>query len=884
MEKNDILKAPSGAHFRRADLHIHSWKGSPDVSDAKMTPQGIVDKAIAETLDVIAVTDHNSTTNVARAIAAADAKDLLVIPGVELTTIQGHLLLYFPTVDKLTATFGRLTFSEDGEYCKQSIEDCLDLAQSFDGIGIAAHIESDAGFMARIPGHPPTKAGIMRHPALYALEILDLASRDVYTISDDDEERRSVAHERRKALSAQECLPKVISSDAHEYDRIGKNAKGLQHVTRLKMDALTFEAFRIALSDGSVRCRLEDEVPARVPRILGVGFQGGFLDGQVVHFNKNLTCVIGGRGSGKSSILEGVRAASGQSTKSSVVDSEVWPDTVSLLYEDELGEVQEFVRNRDSSAFNASQPDGISRIPLEGFGQGETAETIQHCGKDPGVLLRFLDRFLDTRDDERADDLNVSKLKKVSAKNTSMKKDVQSLPHYRELAKDTRRKLTKLEREKASEVIRLESALAQERVWHQELEDLLVSLSSPETSDVTELVTYLKEIEGSSPIVGKKTIAGILTVAETFASETEQRRAEWKQKVAAFTSDARKGLAEWKAAETAERKKIDAKRKELEEAGIKLDIDYIRNLSKSLAEYDKRIRELEVKQKELLKAEREHTKLVRERRDGKAALAAKRTALGTHLTRCLSNVEDFKVTLRYKEGAYSPDAQRIVTDAMQWRTSRIPRARLLVEQLTVPGILDAIEARDSDAFGKVLDENHAPLFSKADQQALLSALSAPSFRAKLQTCSYDDLPKITVRGEAVLRGGQTKEIFKDFANLSLGQQQAVILSMLLYSDGTAPLIIDQPEDNLDGLFVANILVPHLRKIKERRQVIIATHNANIAVLSDSELIVPLRATNDKARIDDAGSIDVAATQRHICRILEGGEPAFRRRSKVYGLK
>src|SRR5580700_5887366 len=84
---------------------------------------------------------------------------------------------------------------------------------------------------------------------------------------------------------------------------------------------------------------------------------------------------------------------------------------------------------------------------------------------------------------------------------------------------------------------------------------------------------------------------------------------------------------------------------------------------------------------------------------------------------------------------------------------------------------------------------------------------------------------------------------RDFQNLSLGQQQSILLSILLFSKSKTPLIIDQPEDNLDSEFIYKTLVRSLRLIKERRQVIIVTHNANIAVLGDAELIIPLRGAS-----------------------------------------
>ena len=106
---------------------------------------------------------------------------------------------------------------------------------------------------------------------------------------------------------------------------------------------------------------------------------------------------------------------------------------------------------------------------------------------------------------------------------------------------------------------------------------------------------------------------------------------------------------------------------------------------------------------------------------------------------------------------------------------------------------------------------------------------------------------------------------------------------MLFSKSNHPLIIDQPEDNLDSEFIYKTLVHVLRSVKETRQVIIVTHNANIAVLGDAELIVPLRATNEKSMIDERGSIDNPKTKALACNILEGSEQAFLKRQKIYNL-
>ena len=83
--------------------------------------------------------------------------------------------------------------------------------------------------------------------------------------------------------------------------------------------------------------------------------------------------------------------------------------------------------------------------------------------------------------------------------------------------------------------------------------------------------------------------------------------------------------------------------------------------------------------------------------------------------------------------------------------------------------------------------------------------------------------------------------------LSAGQKATTVLSLLL-AEGTCPIIIDQPEDDLDNEFVFEQLVPMLRASKEKRQVIVVTHNANVPVNGDAELIIPLEVKDSRGPI------------------------------------
>ena len=124
-------------------------------------------------------------------------------------------------------------------------------------------------------------------------------------------------------------------------------------------------------------------------------------------------------------------------------------------------------------------------------------------------------------------------------------------------------------------------------------------------------------------------------------------------------------------------------------------------------------------------------------------------------------------------------------------------------------------------------------------------------------------------------------------DLSTGQKATAVLLLLLL-ESEAPLIVDQPEDDLDNRFITEGVVPRMREEKQRRLFLFSTHNANIPVLGDAELIVGLSATGEaahgRARIapEHMGSIDAKPVRELVEEILEGGKEAFERRRRKYG--
>ena len=134
-----------------------------------------------------------------------------------------------------------------------------------------------------------------------------------------------------------------------------------------------------------------------------------------------------------------------------------------------------------------------------------------------------------------------------------------------------------------------------------------------------------------------------------------------------------------------------------------------------------------------------------------------------------------------------------------------------------------------------------------------------------------------------LNVSHTGDQYRGLDRLSTGQQCTAILHLLLL-DNPDPLVMDQPEDNLDNAFIAERIVQELRAAKTERQFLFATHNANIPVFGDAEWIGVCSASEDRAEmpVDAQGSIDMPAIRDQVANILEGGKEAFMQRKEKYG--
>lgn len=894
MNASDIIsKQSAGASFFRADLHVHCFGGSHDVTDTAMTPEAVVATAIGENLSLIAIADHNEISCVERAIAAAQGTSVLVVPAMEVSTNQGHLLCYCSTLAILRRFHGQLTLVDSGlptSRCQQSMLECLNLVQQFGGFGILAHVDAPAGLEVQMPGASPHKADILCHPALLGMELKTASSVITYSPSDTDKVRAGLGEERirRLGLGSKQSLARVLNSDAHTLVALGRNAENAQKLTRYKMDEPSFEALRIALEDADARVRIEDHVPSRIPSVVGMKIDGGFLAGQAIRFSPNLNCIIGGRGTGKSTTFEAVRCLiDNGEDRNQVVDSDVWPEELNLIWRDKSGHEHQLFRLKGGEIENVDSPEtGPTRFDVDCFGQGEAAKISAQAQSNPLALLHYLDRFVDVSDALSEEATLREKLLKFQTDIEAAEQKIQLIPQHERLLATTKQQLTALQKPDVKELIALQRQLATEKEVRTQVTDLLVNAKRESASlPSREAMKGIRELADPTKLgVGGAEFNAILEGASILEATVSAAEINIKGGLETFEKVVNAQMALWKSKESEAQKKIDAKRRELEALKVSFDMSYIAKLAKDEATHQQLVKNLRTWQPHLVELRKQRANALAERWRARNKVAALRDAFARSASRTLQEaLSDLNVSLKYSASAYSTEAADLIIEAMGWRTNQQQRANWLVKDLTLPALLTAIGKKDPKPILAIKTPEEVQVFKPDEAQLIIERLGERTVLYALERVALHDLPCLQVTKRVINADGTERFVRKDFSKLSLGQQQSVLLALMLSADTDRPLIIDQPEDNLDGEFIYSTLVPVLRRAKERRQVIIVTHNANVAVLGDAEQIVVMKAANDRGEIVARGSIDHQPTRDAACAILEGAKEAFLRRAKMYGV-
>ena len=209
--------------------------------------------------------------------------------------------------------------------------------------------------------------------------------------------------------------------------------------------------------------------------------------------------------------------------------------------------------------------------------------------------------------------------------------------------------------------------------------------------------------------------------------------------------------------------------------------------------------------------------------------------------------------------------QELVTEALKGSGVKQGAAAERLCPVFLPGELAEVAAKND--LNTLMQRSG---FDEDRSKKILTALRNGGTHYAIETVALDDQPCIE------LLDGDT---FKESTHLSTGQRCTTILPILL-TQSERPLLIDQPEDNLDNAFVYETIVRALQTIKGSRQVIFVTHNPNIPVLGEAERVFVFSSDGQHSTLKQVGTVDECREQ--IERILEGGREAFLLRMARYG--
>jgi len=695
----DCLSYPNGAHFYRGDLHIHSYQASHDVNDIEMSPEAIVATAVRENLALIAVADHNEISNVQATLVAGLEAGVLVIPAVELSTPEGHLLCYFPTLQALQQFHGRLNLADRGtpnSRCSDAMLACLDSAKALGGFCILAHVDGGNGLESNRPGGSPHKVDIICHSALLGIELKSAESKISYALGDPESVRVQIGNQRidKLGLGVRQYLARVLNSDSHTLNVLGRNAAQARKLTRYKMTEPTFEGLRHALQESDSRVRLEDEVPTTTPFILGVSINGGFLTGQTIHFSSNLNCIIGGRGSGKSTAFEAVRCLTGNDSEAEVVDSEVWPQQLHLFWQDEAGQRHSIARPIGGRIENIDDAlEGPISFDLDCFGQGEAGNVREQSRTDALALLKYLDKFTRVQDalvEERA---AIKALSEISGKITKAQANVDLIPQTQRSLVVAKQQLAAFEAAQGKDVIRLQRSVSAEKAKRESINERMIELKTQMSDDlIVEIVDAIDAIVIDEEIVaGEDEAKRVASALESFSADVSAAHQSMSVAYEKLLGVVTESITSWTLKERPIRDEIDTKRNALEAQGIKLDMAYISRLATEENNLQATLDKLNKWVPHLQQLKADYAVSLKHRWASRQAVSNLRQAYAVKASRALDEVlSDLKVKLQYMDGGYSQAAVVIISGAMGWRTSSQSKARALIETLTVPGLLAVV--------------------------------------------------------------------------------------------------------------------------------------------------------------------------------------------------
>ncbi|MEI6092635.1 MAG: PHP domain-containing protein [bacterium] len=924
-----------GTRWFKCDFHIHTT-ASDCFGDKTVTLDDLIQKVCDTGLNCIAITDHNAGKSIDGIKEIAANKGIFVFPGVEITcdTSKVHLLILFDVmkssrdIEDFLTTCGiqRSSFGKIDACSTKTILDIAKIANDAGALIIPAHIDSYSGLGS---------ISLSSLDKFYALPYINSAQvvfRDFIGANvpiTGNEELKSHIKEfypngvEENTLKTwyrpvQEALKshKTILTFSDNPQSSGASSHGVAGVgsryTWIKMDEKpSLESLRQALLLGDIRVKNDfdcHEYPYQLPElwIKSISIKEATniaKDNPLkIDFSPQLSTIIGGRGSGKSSALRFIRGVFNRVSDIKML-ADIFNDHVNFYKKtnndgegvlNENTEVEiEFVRNKELYKITASKIESAEKQSIKIEKLDNTNKTwteitdaafihffefeqysqkqIYEIAQRPNSLREIIDKFIVGLDQLKKDrEVIKGNFLTQSAKVRELQKQVSDKAGLQTQIRDLEDKIKLCEQSGISDLLTkvkqfssqnesIENFISEIKLresyfdsFEKELLFAEVDTSVFEGDYKDELQRIFNESKGKIEL----TIAGVKERKAVFANirtqfEDAMKETTWQKKYTECLED------------------IRTKKQGLQQKGIN-DISNFEELINAKISKERILKQLEKLEDELefnikLKEELKKRYLITSTnitRKRKSFTKQKVTSSEIKINiKRFGDRYDFIQKLRsilQKETEFEPDINRIANGFFS-KSKKIRRGN----DYLINVLCRAATVSDSEAGQELNDPRFKSLISKLNYSQI----------DEIELLLPDDDIEIKYKPT----GG---EKYKSLSTVSAGQKTTAILIVIL-SYGYNPLILDQPEDDLDNRLVYDLIVSKLRTTKESRQIIVVTHNANIPVNGDAEYIISMSAESDKLSVLKEGTIECADIKKEICDVMEGSEKAFDMRYQRY---
>jgi DNA repair ATPase RecN len=638
-------------------------------------------------------------------------------------------------------------------------------------------------------------------------------------------------------------------------------------------------SLKLAVRTPGTRISLVD--PSTAPRtVLGkISWEGGFLDGVALDLSDELTTLIGGRGTGKSTVIESIRFALdleplGPEAKKdylSMVKNVLGPGATVVMTVRGVGpslETYEVTRTVDQAPIVRDSAGTVSQLSakdvigaIEVFGQHELAELAHDKDNVAAMVQRFAGP--DNQSEDESDvqlrlQHNRAHLASAEADLARLDAELADLPRLEEQIRiftesDLGEKL------KDQQLLQKDEAIIAATTLR--IDSLAASLLTVTNDDIPG--DLRAELEGLEQSPRAATLADLSAALEAAAMTVEAALESIKNAVDTARLGASKVQTAWTNETNGVRQSTAETLRKLKDEGN--DPGEFVATSRALQGLMQKASARPTHEVKIRTLRQERTDLLGELQISHRAKAQRlRQAI-----REANEATDGTVNVRPVESPHREHIKQLIS-------SHVTGARTTIMSAVESDGFNPSVLADSARLGR--DSLEEKFGIRGAQATNLRAAGELLFRQLEETSvglAADVFLDVSTRGDP--------REYRKLEDLSKGQRATALL-LLLLGASAAPLVIDQPEDDLDNRFVFSGVVKRLRSLKGQRQVILSTHNANIPVLGDAELVIALEGSVRKGQpiANGIGSLDNPTIRQLAEDLLEGGSAAFGARHHLYG--